>query len=691
MIGYMLFKNGLPYIEDKPERTRFYVHNPFYPSNTGIGGLCFPYGVLIKSDNRHCIYSYTDSNGNHVYEYLTNGNTEVKTVNIDDNASLCTNKYQNQPHIPDMLTKNLVLSANNTYYLEGDGFIFCEYYTNINNEIRYDNAINYQNRTYTGSYNTNAISAINGGDVKLKVKVDTDELWNRLGISYSGDIRNLTETRRSDEWLDTGNECSWGLVRRLLGQVTSPNYRNGEFINSIYNNKLIGRAFIGLNVDLVDNDKQTLTNNFRWSFADIHPITFAPGKTKGNLSDFTVFGDNESPDTSFIYPTIENITEVMGTQVNTVTYGIPICTTWDEVVDWLDNGVLPDGWNEDDEDIDTTGQSEPNDGDSIEDNQGTTPTNYSLSGVDLYRVDSQDISDFKKAFFDFDLSNAVINRFTGLYSGLENYVVGLKYYPCGLPQLNVGQSTVAVGNLLLENNGNALTFDKINGYQSSILYSGTLQLPEYYQSILDYGGYNKAWLYLPYYGSVPIDVSILRTRTLKLVYTLDIISGSATIILYIGNANGYTPMNIYSCDMGCDIPLTLQSGIELGSKVVDLSTNVLTATIGGATGGAVGAIAGGVQNITNGVDLSNMTQVCGRSNSLAMQGAPLYPSLLLMKPKYPKNYQGSYGSLVGKPACITTTLTSGYNKVLEGKPNINGCTQSEYDKLVSLLNEGVWI
>lgn len=685
--SYILCNKYYPYYE-KNSRSEFQgIWTPFHTERDGELGnpihYLKPYGVLIKTDKRHCLHQFYDRNGNLCVTYYTSGNTECKTVSTDPNATLCQDKYNQIPKIPDSMTKNFVVTDNGQgYYTEGDGFII-SYFTGANKKL------------VTSNYAIDNLS-LDLSSIEFKVKLDVETLWNNSNttVDNTGFARYANYVARNDLWYDSGLPINGGLWNRFKNAITTPNWVNGEFVNTNFTHSIKnGLEFMGLNVDLLDGNSNNDSSNTDWRFQDIHAQDFyLADKYTIKVSEFPVLDTSfESPDNTPIRTEIDDIREFANVKTNVISYNIPVCHTIEEVRDWLDNGILPDGWNQDDEDIDTDGESEPNENDSIEDNQGTTPSNLSLQGIDLYLVDSTDIATFKNAFFDFDLTNSVINKFTGLYSGLENYVVGLKYYPCGLPPLSTGISTVKVGNLQLEDNGNAITLNRINGYQSSVLYSGTLQLPEYYHSILDYGGYNKAWLYLPYYGTVPIDVSILRTRTLKVVYTLDILSGSATIILYIGNSGGYTPMNIYSCEMGCDIPMTLQSGIELGTKVVDLSTNVLTATIGGATGGAVGAIAGGVQNVTNGVDLSNMTQVCGRSNSLAMQGAPLYPSLLLMKPKYPKNYQGSYGNLVGKPSCTTSRLSSGYNKLLNGKPNIKGCTQSEYDEIVSLLNEGVWI
>lgn len=685
--SYILCNRFYPYYAKDSKHNTQAIWTPFHTETDGqIGNPIHylkPYGVLVKTDRRHCLHQFYDRNGNLCVTYYTSGNTECRTVSTDANATLCQDKYNQTPKIPDSMTKNFVVTDNGQgFYTEGDGFIL-SYFTGNNKKLATTNYAVYN-------------PSLDLSNIEFKVKLDVDTLWNNSNttVNNSGFIHYANYVVRNDLWYDTGLHINGGLWNRFRNVITTPNWQNGEFVNTNFTSSIKnGLEFIGLNVDLLDGDSNNDSSNTDWRFQDVHEQDFyLADKYKIKVSEFPVLDTGfESPDNTAIRIEKDDIRDFANVKTNVISYNIPVCHTIEEVRDWLDNGILPDGWNQDDEDIDTDGESEPNDTDSIEDNQGTTPSNLSLQGIDLYLVDSTDIATFKNAFFDFDLTNSVINKFTGLYSGLESYIVGLKYYPCGLPPLSTGISTVKVGNLQLEDNGNAITLNRINGYQSSVLYSGTLQLPEYYHTILDYGGYNKAWLYLPYYGTVPIDVSILRTRTLKVVYTLDILSGSATIILYIGNSGGYTPMNIYSCEMGCDIPMTLQSGIELGTKVVELSTNVLTATIGGATGGAVGAIAGGVQNVTNGVDLSNMTQICGRSNSLAMQGAPLYPSLLLMKPNYPKNYQGSYGNLVGKPSCTTSKLVSGYNKVLNGKPNIKGCTQSEYDEIVSLLNEGVWI
>ena len=676
---YMVFNALEPYrVEDTRDETYHYEYG--FPFTVQIGAGYFvnsitsKTGILLRTTGRQCLYSYVDSNNNHSYMYFTNGTTECKNVDPQYYGGGL------------MSTINFVGSGDNqtaTVISHGFGFDI----TNVNNGHIGDYPY------ATGKYfkNLNAVIRNNSYDVL----VNPEDLWSNHSVPYYGELSGQNyKVHRSDLLFDNGGVCSYGFSMRLpnYSNTIAPNFENHEFKNITLNDgHKRGAEVIGINVDLLgDNPDDDIIRGHDMTVASQFSTVLSPLTSSYGVLDLPLVA-SPKPQSKPLSDIFYRYSDISNTSVNLITSGIVMCETMEEVIDYLDNGVVPDGWTRDDDiDIDTDGESDPNPDDNIEDNPTVTPSDNSLRGTDLYIVTKDDITSFKNAFFSFDLTDAVINKFTGLYSGLENYIVSLKYFPCGVPNVSTGLSTVKVGNLVLGGD-TPLTLNKINSYTTGILYSGTLQLPEYYHSILDYGSYNKAWLYLPYYGTIPIDVNILRTRTLKLVYTLDVLSGSSTIILFIGNTNAYTPMTILSCEMGCDIPLTLQNGIELGTKIVDLSTNILTATVGGAVGGGMGAMLGGASNLAHGVDLSNMTQICGRSNSLAMQSAPLYPSLLLMKPNYPKNYQGSYGNVVGKPNCTVSKLKKGLNVCINPSLQVEKATEKEYQMILSELTKGVYV
>lgn len=675
---YMVFNAIPPYRLEKQEG-EYYGYEYGFPFSVQIGGGYFVNtitartGILIRTTGRQCLYSYVDSNNNHSYMYFTNGTTVCK--NVEPN-------YYGGGLISTITSNGW--GDNETASVVSHGFGFD--ITNRNNA--HVGAYGYKTGT---EYHAHENAVIRGNT--YDVLVNPNDLWSNHSVDYYGSLSGQDySVHRSDLLFDNGGVCSYGFSMRFknYSNTVAPNFENHEFKNITLNDgHKRGAEVIGINVDLLGDNPDDIIRGHDMTTGSQFTTVLSPLTSSYGVLDLPLV--DSTPVNKPLSNVYYRYSDISNTSVNLITSGIVMCETMEEVRNYLDNGIVPDGWSRDDDiDIETDGESDPNPKDTIEDNPTVTPSDNSLKGTDLYLVTKDDITSFKNAFFSFDLTNAVINKFTGLYSGLENYIVSLKYFPCGVPNVSTGISTVKVGNLVLGGD-TPLTLNKINSYTTGILYSGTLQLPEYYHSVLDYGSYNKAWLYLPYYGTIPIDVNILRTRTLKLVYTLDVLSGSSTIILYIGNSNAYTPMMILSCEMGCDIPLTLQNGIELGTKIVDLSTNILTATVGGAVGGGMGAMLGGASNLAHGVDLSNMTQICGRSNSLAMQSAPLYPSLLLMKPNYPKNYQGSYGNVVGKPNCTVSKLKSGFNVCINPSLQVDKATDKEYQMILSELTKGVYV
>lgn len=543
-IAYMVFNSVQPYrMEDTTDDNYVYEYGfPFMSSVSPnfVNTSTAQNGILIHTTGRQCLLSYVDSQNNHSYLYFTNGTTECRNVARDYVGSGLVSIIQRQRGVNPPAT---VLSRGFGY-----GVI------NTNNAYMLFNILGKNDK------NLNAVIRSNSYDVAVNV----EDLWDNHSERYYGTISTQNyKVHRSDLLFDDGGICSYGFSMRFpnYSNTVAPNFENHKFKNIKLNDgHPRGMECIGINVDLLGEnpDDDSIRGHDMTTQSQFSTI-FSPLTSSYSVLDLPLVSTRPStniPLSNIFY----RYSDISNTSVNLITQGIVMCETMEEVIDYLDNGVIPDGWDRDDDiDIDTDGESNPNPDDGIEDNPTVTPSNNTLQGTDLYLVTKDDITSFKNAFFTFDLTNSVINKFTGLYSGLENYIVSLKYFPCGVPNVATGVSNVKVGNLVLGGD-NPLTLNKITSYTTGVLYTGTLQLPEYYHSVLDYGAYNKAWLYLPYYGTIPIDVNILRTRTLKLVYTLDVLSGSSTIILYIGNNNAYTPMTILSCEMACDIPLTLKIG-----------------------------------------------------------------------------------------------------------------------------------
>ena len=73
----------------------------------------------------------------------------------------------------------------------------------------------------------------------------------------------------------------------------------------------------------------------------------------------------------------------------------------------------------------------------------------------------------------------------------------------------------------------------VDGYQTGqIVEGGTLYVEKRYQNFLNYAPYTTAELYIPYCGSVPIDLEIFAGHTIDVKYLVDWFSGECLALIY---------------------------------------------------------------------------------------------------------------------------------------------------------------
>lgn len=74
---------------------------------------------------------------------------------------------------------------------------------------------------------------------------------------------------------------------------------------------------------------------------------------------------------------------------------------------------------------------------------------------------------------------------------------------------------------------------KVNGYNTGrIVQGGTLYVEKKYDNFLNYAPYTTAELYIPYCGSIPIDLEVFAGHTIDVKYLVDWFSGSCLALIY---------------------------------------------------------------------------------------------------------------------------------------------------------------
>ena len=122
---------------------------------------------------------------------------------------------------------------------------------------------------------------------------------------------------------------------------------------------------------------------------------------------------------------------------------------------------------------------------------------------------------------------------------------------------------------------------------------------------LDYEPYTNLSIYLPFIGIKKLDTSICMGRTLKVVYNIDVITGTCRAMIYI---NGYV-MYAFNGNCGVDIPISSmnRAQVEMGflSSLVGVAGGAGIATVGMAMNNPYATINGATNSIQSGLNMAS--------------------------------------------------------------------------------------
>lgn len=190
---------------------------------------------------------------------------------------------------------------------------------------------------------------------------------------------------------------------------------------------------------------------------------------------------------------------------------------------------------------------------------------------------------------------------------------------------------------------------------------GTLEITPYYGSALDYSPYTKISCFLPFIGTVQLNVDEVMNTTLQVKYRVDICSGSCVAkILVNGNV-----LYQYSGHCAINIPISAADF----SSYVTASISVAKLAIGAAVGGGMGALMGGgdnpVQQTNQVVTTTQVTNTARNPNTGRQITTGTQTTVQTVeRPNDQSSTQGSYAGLV--PENITNTV----GQIMSSKPHV---------------------
>ena len=254
--------------------------------------------------------------------------------------------------------------------------------------------------------------------------------------------------------------------------------------------------------------------------------------------------------------------------------------------------------------------------------------------------------------------------------------------------------------------GPQITVDKIAGfnlatpisansvYQYTQYSFGSISIPRYFDSYLDFAPYTEFTLELPFAQPISIPPEQIVGDKLQIILRVDVMSG--TSMYSISNSNHLICQ--VPADIFIDIPFTsseytLSRKQMLSNSLISVGKIGFSAASQNYLGMAVAGVEGAMQPVLDGINQEanrNITQISNGGGPGATGAMGIKKAVLKISRPYVE-IPSEYYDFVGAPSGFIRTLSScsGFFSVSEFYGNLN-CTDDEYNEIVRQLRDGVF-
>ena len=207
---------------------------------------------------------------------------------------------------------------------------------------------------------------------------------------------------------------------------------------------------------------------------------------------------------------------------------------------------------------------------------------------------------------------------------------------------------------------------------------GTVTIAEHYKNFLDYAPYTNVIIYLPYIGFKELDTSLVMGKTLKIEYTLDVITGGCLAQIYVGKIRLYE----FTGNIGVDIPITASNRAQVEGAYISAGIGVVGSAMNGNAIGVADSIIGAATSQYHYSGTGNPSPSCVASTNRTCY-------VVIDRPQYqPLN---AFNHTRGRMCCLSKTIGSlnGYT-VCDKNIDISGvsATDEEKEEIVNILSSG---
>ena len=233
---------------------------------------------------------------------------------------------------------------------------------------------------------------------------------------------------------------------------------------------------------------------------------------------------------------------------------------------------------------------------------------------------------------------------------------------------------------------------------------GSIDVPEYWGSALDFAPYSRVSIFLPFIGMRTLDTDLVMGKTIHLYYQIEVTTGALLAqieiggnVLYEFSGNCAMQIPVSGTDYRAAVTSALTLAVTVGAGIASggaAAAPVAAAGEVGATAASAGVTAATVASIANATVGAVMNSKPSIERTGSLGGAAGYmgiqtPYILIEYPKQslPKNYM-SYN---GYPCNMSFTLSqlTGYTQCETVRFKSARATDEERQEIVQFLQAGV--
>ena len=251
---------------------------------------------------------------------------------------------------------------------------------------------------------------------------------------------------------------------------------------------------------------------------------------------------------------------------------------------------------------------------------------------------------------------------------IEN-IISCKSIPINTDGAN---QEIVLGNVATGVNGEKIS----NNFAKQTI--GSIAINEHYHNFLDYAPYTNVILYLPYIGFKELDTTLVMNKTLKVIYTVDAITGGCLAQVYINSVRLYE----FTGNVGIDIPITASNRAQVEAGYIQAGVGATTSALGGNISGAVTSLLNSATSQYHYSSTGNPSPMCVASTNRTCY-------VILDRPNY-QNLK-AFNHTRGRKCYLSKTISTlkGFT-ICDSNIDLSGinATDTEKEEIVNILSTG---